>query len=57
LKSITQPSGVSHIAIGDIVVSAINDGVFPASFDDLVTPIARPARAPISASSAFPRHG
>jgi glyoxylase-like metal-dependent hydrolase (beta-lactamase superfamily II) len=37
LKSITQPSGVSHIAIGDIVVSAINDGVYPASFDDLVT--------------------
>jgi len=37
LKSITQPSGVSHIAIGDIVVSAINDGVFQASFDDLVT--------------------
>lgn len=37
MKSITQPSGVSHIAIGDIVVSAINDGVYPASFDDLVT--------------------
>lgn len=37
MKSITQPSGVSHIAIGDIVVSAINDGVFQASFDDLVT--------------------
>jgi glyoxylase-like metal-dependent hydrolase (beta-lactamase superfamily II) len=37
LKSITQPSGVSHIAIGDIVVSAINDGVYQASFDDLVT--------------------
>ena len=37
LKSITQPSGVSHVAIGDIVVSVINDGVHPASFDDLVT--------------------
>ena len=37
MKPITQPSGVSHIAIGDIVVSAINDGVFQASFDDLVT--------------------
>ena len=37
LKSITQPSGVSHIAVGDIVVSVVNDGVHPASFDDLVT--------------------
>jgi glyoxylase-like metal-dependent hydrolase (beta-lactamase superfamily II) len=37
VKAIPQPSGVSHIAIGDIVVSAINDGVFQASFDDLVT--------------------
>jgi glyoxylase-like metal-dependent hydrolase (beta-lactamase superfamily II) len=37
LKPTTQPSGVSHTAIGDIVVSAINDGVFQASFDDLVT--------------------
>jgi glyoxylase-like metal-dependent hydrolase (beta-lactamase superfamily II) len=37
VKSITQPSGVSHIAIGDVVVSAINDGVYQASFDDLVT--------------------
>jgi glyoxylase-like metal-dependent hydrolase (beta-lactamase superfamily II) len=37
LKPTIQPSGVSHIAIGDIVVSAINDGVFQASFDDLVT--------------------
>ena len=37
MKPTTQPSGVSHIAIGDIVVSAINDGVYPASFDDLVT--------------------
>jgi glyoxylase-like metal-dependent hydrolase (beta-lactamase superfamily II) len=37
LKPTSQPSGVSHIAIGDIVVSAINDGVFQASFDDLVT--------------------
>jgi glyoxylase-like metal-dependent hydrolase (beta-lactamase superfamily II) len=37
VKSITQPSGVSHITIGDIVVSAINDGVHQASFDDLVT--------------------
>ena len=37
MKPTTQPSGVSHIAIGDIVVSAINDGVFQASFDDLVT--------------------
>jgi glyoxylase-like metal-dependent hydrolase (beta-lactamase superfamily II) len=36
LKPTIQPSGVSHIAIGDIVVSAINDGVFQASFDDLV---------------------
>jgi Metallo-beta-lactamase superfamily len=37
LKSIAQSSDVSHIAIGDIVVSVINDGVHPASFDDLVT--------------------
>jgi hypothetical protein len=37
LKSIAQPSGVSHIAIGDIVVSVVNDGVFRASFEDLVT--------------------
>ncbi|MBV9910752.1 MAG: MBL fold metallo-hydrolase [Hyphomicrobiales bacterium] len=37
MKPTIQPSGVSHIAIGDIVVSAINDGVFQASFDDLVT--------------------
>ena len=37
LKSITQPSGVHHIAIGDIVVSVVNDGVHQASFDDLVT--------------------
>jgi glyoxylase-like metal-dependent hydrolase (beta-lactamase superfamily II) len=37
LKPTTQPSGVSHIAVGDIVVTAINDGVFQASFDDLVT--------------------
>jgi glyoxylase-like metal-dependent hydrolase (beta-lactamase superfamily II) len=37
LKSIAQPSGVSHIAIGDIVVSVVNDGVFQASFEDLVT--------------------
>jgi glyoxylase-like metal-dependent hydrolase (beta-lactamase superfamily II) len=37
LKPTTQPSGVSHIAIGDIVVSVVNDGVFQASFDDLVT--------------------
>ncbi len=37
LKSSTQPSGVSHIAIGDIVVSVVNDGVHQASFDDLVT--------------------
>ncbi len=37
MKPTTQPNGVSHIAIGEIVVSAINDGVFQASFDDLVT--------------------
>jgi glyoxylase-like metal-dependent hydrolase (beta-lactamase superfamily II) len=37
LKPITQPSGVSHIAIGDIVVSVVSDGVHQASFDDLVT--------------------
>src|ERR1700722_18832514 len=37
LKSIAQPSGVSHIGIGDIAVSVINDGVHQASFDDLVT--------------------
>src|ERR1700721_2645372 len=37
LKSSTQPSGVSHIAIGDIVVSVVSDGVHQASFDDLVT--------------------
>jgi glyoxylase-like metal-dependent hydrolase (beta-lactamase superfamily II) len=37
LKSSTQPGGVSHIAIGDIVVSVVNDGVHQASFDDLVT--------------------
>jgi glyoxylase-like metal-dependent hydrolase (beta-lactamase superfamily II) len=37
LKPIAQPSGVSHIAIGDILVSVINDGVHQSSFDDLVT--------------------
>ena len=37
LKPIAQPSGVSHIAIGDIAVSVVNDGVHQASFDDLVT--------------------
>jgi glyoxylase-like metal-dependent hydrolase (beta-lactamase superfamily II) len=37
VRSITQPSGVAHIAIGDIVVSAVNDGVHEVSFDDLVT--------------------
>ncbi len=37
LKSIVQPSGVSHIGIGDIAVSVVNDGVHQASFDDLVT--------------------
>jgi glyoxylase-like metal-dependent hydrolase (beta-lactamase superfamily II) len=37
VKAITQPSGVHHIAIGDIVVSVVNDGVHQASFDDLVT--------------------
>jgi glyoxylase-like metal-dependent hydrolase (beta-lactamase superfamily II) len=37
LKPITQPSGASHIAVGDIVVSVVNDGVHQASFDDLVT--------------------
>ena len=37
LKSIAQPSGVSHIAIGDIVVSVVNDGVHQSSYDDLVT--------------------
>jgi glyoxylase-like metal-dependent hydrolase (beta-lactamase superfamily II) len=37
LKSSTQPGGVSHTAIGDIVVSVVNDGVHQASFDDLVT--------------------
>jgi hypothetical protein len=37
LKSIAQPSGVSHIGIGDIAVSVVNDGVHQASFDDLVT--------------------
>jgi glyoxylase-like metal-dependent hydrolase (beta-lactamase superfamily II) len=37
LKPITQPSGVHHIAIGDIVVSVVNDGVHQESFDALVT--------------------
>ena len=37
LKSSRQPSGVHHIAVGEIVVSALNDGVYQASFDDLVT--------------------
>jgi glyoxylase-like metal-dependent hydrolase (beta-lactamase superfamily II) len=37
LNSNKQPSGVQHIAIGDIVVSAVNDGVHKVSFDDLVT--------------------
>lgn len=37
MKSTTQPSGVSHIAIGDTIVSAVNDGVHQVSFDDLVT--------------------
>ena len=33
-----QPSGVSHLAVGDLVVSAINDGTFTGSLD-LVTNI------------------
>jgi glyoxylase-like metal-dependent hydrolase (beta-lactamase superfamily II) len=37
VKSTTQPSGVSHIGIGDIIVSVVNDGVHQVSFDDLVT--------------------
>ncbi len=36
MKSITQPSGVSPIAIGDNVVSAVNDGVHEVSFDETV---------------------
>ena len=37
LKPIMQPSGVSHIAIADIVVSVVNDGVHQELFDALVT--------------------
>ena len=37
MKSVAQPSGVHHIAIGDIVVSVVNDGVHQSLFDDLVT--------------------
>ena len=36
LKSIAQPSGVSHIAIGDIAVSVINDGVHQADRKSVV---------------------
>lgn len=35
-KPAAQPSAVSHTAVGDIVVSVVNDGVFQISFDDIV---------------------
>ena len=31
-----QPSGVHHLAVGDIVVTALNDGQFEGAFDWLV---------------------
>ncbi|MCB1485833.1 MAG: MBL fold metallo-hydrolase [Bauldia sp.] len=31
-----QPSAVSHTTVGDVVVSAVNDGVFNISLDDIV---------------------
>lgn len=36
-RPIRQPGHVEHLAIGDMVVSAVNDGVHLVSFDDLVT--------------------
>jgi len=35
-KPAAQPNGIHHLAIGEIVVSALNDGVHQVSFDDLV---------------------
>lgn len=32
-KPVSQPSGLYHLAIGDILVTAVNDGTFQASFD------------------------
>jgi len=29
----TQPSGLYHLALGDVVITAVNDGTFQASFD------------------------
>jgi glyoxylase-like metal-dependent hydrolase (beta-lactamase superfamily II) len=31
-----QPSSVSHLAVGDILVSTVNDGIFEVSFSDVV---------------------
>jgi glyoxylase-like metal-dependent hydrolase (beta-lactamase superfamily II) len=36
-QPVRRQSGVQHLAIGDIVVTAVNDGVHQVSFDDLVT--------------------
>jgi glyoxylase-like metal-dependent hydrolase (beta-lactamase superfamily II) len=36
-KTTRRQSGVHQLAIGDIVVTAVNDGVLQVSFDDLVT--------------------
>ena len=35
-KPVGQPSSVHHAAVGDVVVSTINDGIFQLSFDDIV---------------------
>jgi glyoxylase-like metal-dependent hydrolase (beta-lactamase superfamily II) len=32
----SQPSSVSHVAVGDAVVSVVNDGIFQISFNDIV---------------------
>src|SRR6185369_8990387 len=35
-KPEAQPSSVSHTAVGDFVVSVVNDGIFQISFNDIV---------------------
>ncbi|CAM5777276.1 MBL fold metallo-hydrolase [Labrys miyagiensis] len=37
VKPDRQPSGVQHFAVGEAVVSVVNDGIHPVGFEDLVT--------------------
>lgn len=53
LRPDSQPSGLYHIAIGDIIVTAINDGTFQASFD-LIAGISHEECARIESSGFRP---